>query len=690
MLLILGGILLCSTGVHEVLAASKDLINEYFMEIRFQGLSENYDDYGGDYENSVPQGMAGNGNTVYLLKTRSSKVYDDRSYIIKILNANSGSPKMVLPANEVYVEHGNGMTYYNGNIYIASGDGCDDAVFRVRETNNSTEGWGPETEWTYEYETPDFDVDTMTFDTERLTVNGINGGEDIMNIAHYTGNYFIVCLKSSYSGSTNTLIYGVGPINGSTFTIQKRFTVTAPETFSDVQDIDYCEGYLWIALYKHNDTLNNIHLVELPTSYAALENGKIYEVKKTVTINKNEAGRSGTKNELEAVYVNGQYIYTWSNIRTGWNETFCRYSRFPNGVTVTSVTTKSETSLEIKWNAVDYAQQYQIDRRIAGGEFSTIKTVGSSSTSFIDTGLTAGTKYYYRVYGVNSAGKSPKKGGVDGVTKTVIPKVNSVTALSESDLKVKWTAVAGATKYIVCRKREGTGEGWQYYTRVKEVTGTEYTDTGLEPNTMYYYGIIAVNEKGVESGGTNGNPGDNKMSGRTLEAIQITLNKQAIALAAGETYKLAATVTPTYAASGQIKWTSGNSSSVTVEQDGSLMALESGTAVITAAEQMKNKTSSCLVTVYKPDFVLPADLTVIEESAFEGIDARTVYIPDNCISIGAYAFRNSSVEQIRIPANCEIGDEVFAGCKNVTVLGIPGSYAETYAQENGLGFIETN
>lgn len=692
---ILLGILLWSTGVFRVMASVVDC--DKFIEIIYQGRHESKEHEKSDtkyFNNAVPQSMAGNGNTIYLLKRRAStntSIVEDRSYIMKILDANTSNPKLVLPADAAYVGHGNGMTYYNGYLYVADGD--NPKLYRIEEEAQSTNETKPfSTKWS--------DQGTLYYEKKTMSVQGINSGETIKNIAHYSGNYFIVCLKSSYSGTTNTLTYGVGLLNGTTFTIQKRFTVIEENTYKAVQDIDYNNGYLWVVLYDNmvTEKNNHIHLVEVPTSYSEIVNGATYEVKKTVEINENEAGRSKTNNEIESVYVYGSNFYTWSNIRDtrasgeqlyGWSETFCRYPRFPDGVPVTSVTTKSETSLEVKWNTVSYANQYRIDRRIEGGEFSTIATLDSSKTSYTDTGLTAGTKYYYRVYGKNSAGTSPKRGGVFGVTKTTIPKVSSVTAISESELKVKWNAVTGAKKYIVCRKRENTGEGWQYYSRIKETTSTEYTDTGLEPNTLYYYGIIAVNETGAESGGTNGNPGDNKMSGRTLEAIQVALNNTTLDLTTGEPYQLTATVTPAYAADSTVSWTSSDSTVVSVDQDGKLKALKPGTAVITAAEQMKNKTASCSVTVNEPDLVLPADLIEIKESAFEGTDAKTVYIHDNCNRIGPYAFRNSGVTKIRIPAECEIGEEVFSGCEDVIVFGTAGSNAQEYCEENdNLTFIE--
>lgn len=78
------------------------------------------------------------------------------------------------------------------------------------------------------------------------------------------------------------------------------------------------------------------------------------------------------------------------------------------------------------------------------------------------------------------------------------------------------------------------------------------------------------------------------------------------------------------------------------------------------------------------DLTLPSSLQSIEESAFEGIEATSVYVPDSCTSIGAYAFKNAAVTKIRIPEKCTIADTAFEGCDSVEVFGTPGSAAEAF------------
>ena len=91
-----------------------------------------------------------------------------------------------------------------------------------------------------------------------------------------------------------------------------------------------------------------------------------------------------------------------------------------------------------------------------------------------------------------------------------------------------------------------------------------------------------------------------------------------------------------------------------------------------------------------PDFTLPADITLIEEYAFEGIDAHIVYIPDGCTEIGTYAFKDcANLRQIRIPEGCAIGEFAFYGCEHVYVFSVPGGGAAQYCRyHDNCTFVE--
>ena len=84
-----------------------------------------------------------------------------------------------------------------------------------------------------------------------------------------------------------------------------------------------------------------------------------------------------------------------------------------------------------------------------------------------------------------------------------------------------------------------------------------------------------------------------------------------------------------------------------------------------------------------PDFILPADIETIKESAFENSAMTIAYIPDGCRTISAYAFRNcKKLTQIRIPAGCTIADTAFYGCNEIYIFGKAGSSAESFCSNH--------
>ena len=86
-----------------------------------------------------------------------------------------------------------------------------------------------------------------------------------------------------------------------------------------------------------------------------------------------------------------------------------------------------------------------------------------------------------------------------------------------------------------------------------------------------------------------------------------------------------------------------------------------------------------------PDLRLPAAMKRIGPSAFEGIAARIVFIPDGCETIGPRAFALClKLTQVRVPDTvkkaADIADDAFAGCGRVYLFGTPGGAAETYCE----------
>ena len=88
-----------------------------------------------------------------------------------------------------------------------------------------------------------------------------------------------------------------------------------------------------------------------------------------------------------------------------------------------------------------------------------------------------------------------------------------------------------------------------------------------------------------------------------------------------------------------------------------------------------------------PDFITPSALNTIEESAFEGISARFVWLSENVNEIGDSAFAGcSELEYVYIPYGCQsIGEEAFPS--GTILLGIDNGNSASYAEANGWVWI---
>lgn len=87
---------------------------------------------------------------------------------------------------------------------------------------------------------------------------------------------------------------------------------------------------------------------------------------------------------------------------------------------------------------------------------------------------------------------------------------------------------------------------------------------------------------------------------------------------------------------------------------------------------------------------IPDSVLIIDSSAFYKLEnLEECYLGNSVQKIGEAAFYDcTSLRLIEIPTSVtEIEENAFFGCGKLTIYGYAGSYAEQYAEENGIPFV---
>lgn len=156
----------------------------------------------------------------------------------------------------------------------------------------------------------------------------------------------------------------------------------------------------------------------------------------------------------------------------------------------TQANSVSTTSISLTWDNVLDADSYEVYSSTS--EFGTYNLIGSSSsTSLLNTRLSGGTTYFYKVRatstvnGVKIYGEFTSPFSATPVPSQVIGL--SAAPSSSSTIKLTWNAVSGVKGYEVYRLNSLTNE----YELIADITGTSFTDSKRVVNTLYYYKVKA-------------------------------------------------------------------------------------------------------------------------------------------------------------------------------------------------------
>jgi hypothetical protein len=156
------------------------------------------------------------------------------------------------------------------------------------------------------------------------------------------------------------------------------------------------------------------------------------------------------------------------------------------------------------------------------------------TTGYTVTGLTNGTRYYFRVLAKNAAGNSPWSNTANAIPRPLPSAPRTLTAAPTNvsgRVRLSWLLPASnggsaITDYIIQRSPNGTSSWVTINDGVR--TTTTHTVTGLANGTRYYFRVFARNAAGTgaASNVANAIPRTRPSAPRTLTAAATTVSGQ--------------------------------------------------------------------------------------------------------------------------------------------------------------------
>ncbi|MBN1673980.1 MAG: lamin tail domain-containing protein [Kiritimatiellae bacterium] len=164
-----------------------------------------------------------------------------------------------------------------------------------------------------------------------------------------------------------------------------------------------------------------------------------------------------------------------------------------------AATAASQTRVNLTWQDMsDNETGFKIDRRQSGlSAWVRVGEPAANQTSYSDTGLPAGTEFYYKVKAYNADGNSPYSAVAAATTYEgpPAPPTNLIaTAVSATRIDLLWTDMSGnETGFKI--ERRASGGSWAPLTTVGAGV-TSYADSGLPAATPFDYQVRATNAMG--------------------------------------------------------------------------------------------------------------------------------------------------------------------------------------------------
>jgi len=167
----------------------------------------------------------------------------------------------------------------------------------------------------------------------------------------------------------------------------------------------------------------------------------------------------------------------------------------------------STTRIDLAWaDNASNEQGFRIERAPdaggVAGTYAQIASVGANVRTYSNTGLTAATRYWYRVRAYNTLGNSAYSNDANATTllppPPIAPTALLATAVSGVRIDLAWTDNATDEQGYRLERAPDAGGVAGAYTQIASVSANvrTYSNTGLVASTRFWYRVRAYNAAG--------------------------------------------------------------------------------------------------------------------------------------------------------------------------------------------------
>ena len=203
------------------------------------------------------------------------------------------------------------------------------------------------------------------------------------------------------------------------------------------------------------------------------------------------AGRTETYT-IRCIEKNGNTVSGYNS--GGWSQTYS----LPNSIPQITKLENTSNGIKISWNKVAGVYGYRLYYKYPGKDWKRFKD--TTSTSFTDTGVSAGRTETYTIRCIDKNGNTISGYYSKGWAKKYEPVAPTITKLENTSngVKISWNKIAGVYGYRLYYKYPG--KDWK---RFKDTTSTSFTDTGVSLGRTETYTIRCIDKNGNTVSGYN-------------------------------------------------------------------------------------------------------------------------------------------------------------------------------------------